>query len=142
MRKEVFIAVLLGGALGLAIAFGVWRANIALKSQGADTSKISITNSSSPTPEAGMLLVTDPEDNSLVKKELTTFKGKAEPKSAIVVTSPIDSASTVSDNSGNWTADIKLESGANQVSVTAVNEAGDEFSTELTITYSTEFKEE
>lgn len=142
MRKEVFIAVLLGGALGLAIAFGVWRANVALKSQGDDNQKISVIGSSSPTPAAGQLLITDPEENSLVSTETVTLKGKSEPRSVIMVTSQVDAVSTVSDNSGNWTTDVKLDAGANEILVTAVNEQGEEFSTQITITYSTEFKEE
>lgn len=142
MRKEVFIAVLLGGALGLAIAFGVWRANVALKSQGDNNQKISVIGSSSPTPAAGQLLITDPEENSLVSTETVTLKGKSEPRSAIMVTTQVDAVSTASDNSGNWTADVKLDAGANEILVTAVNEQGEEFSTQITITYSTEFKEE
>ena len=141
MRKEVFIAVFLGGALGLAIAFGVWRANLALAPQKAETQKIATSNSS-PTPTAGMLIVTEPDDNTLVSTESITLKGKAEPRSAIVITTQADAVSTISEGNGLFSADIKLDSGANVVLVTTVNEQGEEFSTELTITYSTEFKEE
>ena len=142
MRKEVFVAVVLGGILGLAIAFGVWRANVALKSQSSETQKISTTNPETPAPTIGILLITEPDENSLVNTESVTLKGKAEPGSTIIVTTPTDAVTTVADNSGNWIANIKLSAGANGVSVTALNEQGEEFSTQITITYSTEFKEE
>ncbi|MBI3290533.1 hypothetical protein HYZ78_04005 [Candidatus Microgenomates bacterium] len=142
MRKEVIVAVLLGGSLGLAIAFGVWRANLALKPQSTTSEQISATNSSSPTPVAGTLLVTEPEENSLVSTESITVRGKAEPRSTIVVTTPVDAKSVAADNSGNWIAELRLAAGANAVLVTAVSESGEELSTQITVTYSTEFKEE
>lgn len=141
MRKEVLVAIILGGILGLTIAFGVWRANLAL-SPKQETPKVATSDFSSPTPSPGMLLITEPEENSLVGAETITLKGKAQPRSSIVATTTTDSTSTLADNSGSWTADVKLESGANEVMVMAVGEDGEENSVTLTVTYSTEFKEE
>lgn len=141
MRKEVILAILLGSLLGLAIAFGVWRANLALSPQ------LPKTTTSSPAPNKGEevisnLIVTQPEDNELVKTEKITVAGKTTPKLTVVITTPVDEVVVEADQSGNFSADVKLESGANTILVTTVDEGGQTQEQELTVTYSTEFKEE
>ena len=139
MRKEVIIAVALGGALGLVIAFGIWRANLALTPSKATTETSSVSaDIASPSPTLGTLIVNAPEDESLVNTASVTVSGRAEPNSTVVITSPTDEASVLADNQGNFSSSIKLDSGANAILVTAVNDRDEEQSQQLTVTYSTQ----
>lgn len=145
MRKEVLIAILLGGILGLAIAFGVWRVNLALTSNTQTqrlTESESRTSSNEQEQNSKSLIITEPENNALVSLSPITVKGRAEKNSIIIITSPTDEVSAVADAQGNWTGNIKLEAGANAILVMAINENRDEEIEELTVTYSTEFEEE
>lgn len=144
MRKEVLVAILLGAVLGLAIAFGVWRANIALNAvpQTQQLTQSDTTPSNGQETTNGTLIITEPENNTLTASGTVTIKGKAEKNSVIIITSPTDEVSAVADSQGNWSQDIKLEAGANAILVMSINENGQEESEELTVTYSKEFKEE
>ncbi|MBI4057831.1 hypothetical protein HY405_00735 [Candidatus Microgenomates bacterium] len=144
MRKEVLIAIILGAALGLAIAFGVWRANIALspkKTTQETTSTATPTSTPSSTPEFS-LVVTQPEDEALVDTQTITVEGKTLPGATVIITSPADEQIVLAGSDGTFTREIKLESGANTVLITTINENDETVEQQITVTYSTEFKKQ
>ncbi|MBI2405831.1 hypothetical protein HYV21_02155 [Candidatus Microgenomates bacterium] len=139
MRKEVLIAILLGATLGLAIAFGVYRANLALRSTPTTTQA---TPAPTSAPSSSTLTITQPEDEALVDTDSITVEGKTAPNATVVITSPVDEVTALADNSGTFRAEVKLEPGANALLVTSFGEDNNSVEKELTITYSTEFKKE
>ena len=73
MRKEVLLAIIAGGALGLAIAFGVWRLNTNLKPKVEDTAIPSqipetptVTPTPLPNPSEFKVILTKPNNKSVL----------------------------------------------------------------------------
>ena len=79
MRKEIIYAIIAGGLLGVVIAFGIWRANLALK--------VSKTTQDQATPapsaEFGISLV-KPENNQVLTTSTTTLSGATKPGVTVV----------------------------------------------------------
>ena len=146
MKKEVFLAVAIGFGLGLVITFGIWTANKSLKdaqqAQPSPTPEPTSTpiTSVSPTPSSPITLtltVTSPEDESLVNKDTVTVTGKTAAGSSVAIVSETGEQIVTADESGNFTADVELEGGYNNLTITAFNSAGNSNSQTLTITYTT-----
>lgn len=139
MRKEVIAAILLGGALGLAIAFGVWRASTSF----APERKITQTEAPTPTITPTIsLTIASPVDSAVVSEEKITLSGKTVTNATVVVATGEDEAVATADQEGNWEAEVGLVGGANAILVVAFAEDGESTEKEITIVYSTEFKGE
>lgn len=140
MRKEVLIAIIIGFSLGLIITFGIWTANKAIK-QTASKQEKKITQPEqpalTPTPALLGLQIFSPEDNSLVNQEKITVSGKASAAGTIAVLYENGEKIIDSDSSGNFSTEIVLISGENEIIVTAYDEAGNEISKSITVIYST-----
>ncbi|HSX48655.1 MAG TPA: hypothetical protein VLE44_00150 [Candidatus Saccharimonadales bacterium] len=140
MSKEVFFAVLAGGALGLVIAYGAWRTNAAL--QKRDNSAISVTanNPSSAPTENFQIALAKPLDMSVITSGTTTVSGITKAKSFVVITGEdSDDISTASD-SGTFQRDIDLTAGSNQLKAFAFDNDGNEVSAKVTVVYSSSFQ--
>ena len=140
MRKEVLIAIIIGFSLGLVITFGIWTANKAIK-QTAPNQQEESTQAEQPTqiptPASIGLQILSPEDNSLVNQEKIIISGKASLAGTIIILYENGEKIIDSDSSGNFSAEIILISGENEIIVTAYDEAGNEISKSITIIYST-----
>ena len=144
MKKEVLLAIIIGFSLGLAITFGVWKANKALKeaapkqqllpSQVQEKEKIP-----SPTPVSSQLnlLITSPEDNSIINKEKINVSGKTSPKATVVILYGEGEKIIEADENGNFTSEITLVGGANEITVSAYDQDGNEATKTLNLVYST-----
>lgn len=142
MRREVLFAIIIGIGLGAVVAFGIWRANLILAPKvkevmqspktSANPSNITIVNSSN-------LIITQPEDSSVVSTDKVVIKGSATPNSTIVITSDGDEQITVADKDGTFEKEIGLSAGINNVIVTTLDSKNDQSSQKITLVYSTEF---
>lgn len=141
MSKEVFFAVLAGGALGLVIAYGAWRTNAAL--QKKDNSAISVSSSSTPSSsptENFQIALAKPLDMSVITTGTTTVSGITRAKSTVVISGEdSDDISTASD-SGTFSRDIDLTAGSNQLKVFAFDNDGNEVNAKATVVYSSQFQ--
>ncbi|MBI2008595.1 hypothetical protein HYS82_02985 [Candidatus Amesbacteria bacterium] len=146
MKKEVFLAVAIGFGLGLVITFGIWTANKSLKeSQLTRPSPTpeptsTPTSSISPSPSSPVtvtLTVTSPEDESLVTKDTVTITGKTTANASVTIVSELGEQIISADSSGNFTADVELEGGYNNLTITAFDSAGNSNSQTITVTYTT-----
>ncbi|MDP3955226.1 MAG: hypothetical protein Q8Q15_02595 [bacterium] len=143
MRKEVLIAIILGFALGLVITFGVWSANRAMKekdvAENTVEEEVETLPTSSPTPTSATfsLVILSPADESFVDKDKISINGSTEPGAEIAVITENGEAIVVADESGKFDAPIILETGTNEITVTAVNAGGDEVTKTINIVYST-----
>lgn len=140
MRKEVLIAIIIGFSLGLVITFGIWTANKAIK-QTASNQEEETTQAEQPTPIPSPasigLQILSPEDNLLVNQEKINISGKVSVAGTIAILYENGEKIIDSDSSGNFSAEITLVGGENEIIVTAYDEAGNEISKSITVIYST-----
>jgi len=144
MKKEVLLAIIIGFGLGLVITFGVWKANKALKevaqkqelppSQVQEEEKIT---SPTPFPTQLSLVITSPEDNSIINKEKINISGKTSSEATVVITYEEGEKVIQTDENGNFSTEITLVGGANEITVSAYDEDGNEVTKTLNLVYST-----
>lgn len=138
MRKEVLIAIILGAALGLVIAFGIWRANLAL----APREEVQVQVQPTPTPEAFTLVITSPEDNSVVAESEISVEGKTQPGATVVIQYDEGETVLIADENGSFASPVELVAGANTIVVSAFDEEGEGNEKALTVVFSTQFPEQ
>jgi len=139
MRKEVFIAITIGFALGLVITFGIWTASKALKETAPKKEvppQITEEQLPTPTPQA-LLVITSPEDNSISNKEKIEVSGKTSAGTTVVVLYEEGEKIIEANSEGNFTTEITLIEGSNEITVSAYNKEGNEVSKTLSVVYST-----
>lgn len=138
MRKEVIIAIVLGFALGLVITFGIWNANKALKEkeQPPVTEQVTGAPQSTPTVSSFSLAILAPEDESVQNEEKIAVVGTTEAGANVVVISQTGETIVEADNSGKFETEITLESGTNEINITATNEKGEEATKTIYLVYS------
>ncbi|MBI4029180.1 MAG: hypothetical protein HY376_02340 [Candidatus Blackburnbacteria bacterium] len=144
MRKEVLFAIFLGSLVGLAIAFGLMRANKALvPAKQTEASQSPTQNPSSQTEEkvaAGTLLVVKPQNNAVVSTNKINVEGSSAPNSTVVVATNDSEAILQTGKNGEFTGNVELSGGPNEIKVTSFDMSGNESSTTLTVVYSTELQ--
>src|SRR6185369_9843934 len=84
MRKEVVFAVILGGLLGLVIAYGAWRANVALSSKTGSKSEEKAGPTSLPLSELKIALA-KPIEQEVITDSPVTISGITSPNANILV---------------------------------------------------------
>lgn len=139
MRKEVFIAILIGLILGGAVAFGIWRANLALVKEEVQTEQSAIPSPQEQTLSS--LIITQPENNTVVSEDKVTVKGAATPNANIVFLTIEDEIITQATREGTFEQEVELIGGANEIIVIAYDDQGNESRSSVVVVYSTEFTE-
>lgn len=139
MPKEVIAAIVVGGVLGILIAFGIWRAQDTLVNNRQDNqTQTSPTPAPSPT-ELG-LTITSPEDEMVVETSKITVSGKTISLATVVITSSAGETIIDANSDGSFSAEIELNAGVNTIVVLAISEDGEAIEKELTVVYSTELQ--
>ncbi len=140
MRKEVVFALIAGSLLGLVIAFGIWRANIALNGNKSGQKAVS---SPAPTPSIQFgITLAKPEDLDVVIVSPQTFSGITKPNAWVVISTDVNDYFVQAGSDGTFNQDIKLATGVNQIALTAFSETGETATTKLVLVYSPEFAKE
>lgn len=124
----------MGGVLGLAIAFGVWRANQAF----TPTPQYQTQTSPPSTPQTLSLIVTSPEDEAVADKEKIIVSGKTQAGANVIIATEKDEAVTTADAQGNFSAEIALVEGGNDIVITAIMDDGESVEKRITVVFSTE----
>ena len=143
MKKEVLIAIIIGFGLGLVITFGIWSANKALKQstqqQSDQSSQIENQTTPTPTPTAEILSlnISSPQDNSIVDKDTLTIKGATLPRSVVVILFDKGEKILETDSDGQFSTDISLTGGENEITIKAYDKNGNDTEKKLTVVYST-----
>jgi len=137
MKKELFLAILIGLLVGLVIVFGVYRTKIIFTPKNTGT-----TLESSPSPEASAdiisnLVIHSPLNESIQETEDVTIAGSTNNKEFVVILINENEYITTSDESGNFSISAKLESGSNIIQINSINEDGKITTEELTVIYTT-----
>ena len=135
MRKEVLFAILAGATLGLIIAFGVWRANIALSPKNPGQSQATPT----PKPEFAISLAS-PSDLDVFSENPVSLSGITKANAFVAVSTEEEDYLTQADTKGSFEVSVELIGGVNQIVITAFDEKGSEVTQKLLLVYSSEFR--
>ena len=145
MRKEIFYAIFAGGILGLIIAFGVWRTNIALKPTSVNqNSNDKIVTS--PTPGSGTnnadsgITIASPSNDDVVTENPVRISGITKANTFVTISAPEQDYILKSEKDGSFQSDIELSGGLNQILVTSFDDDGTMHTESLSLVFSTEFK--
>jgi len=143
MKKEILIAIAIGFILGLVITFGIWTANKSLQ-QNNKTQKTEVgenqpivTETSSTEDGQIPLTISSPEDNSLVDQEKIEIVGKTKAGATIVILYEKGEEVFQADEQGEFSQEITLVGGANEIKITVFDTEGNEANQSLNLVYST-----
>ncbi|MBX4205847.1 hypothetical protein KW795_01480 [Candidatus Microgenomates bacterium] len=139
MRKEVIFAILSGSALGLIIAFGVWRANQAIKSNIKQNSQEEQKVVSDTKINQFDLTIASPETNSITTSSKVTIQGITKPNTYIVASTESTDKIVKVDNTGSFSVEVPLSGGINPIKVTSLDPANGSAKKSLNVIYSSEF---
>jgi hypothetical protein len=135
MKKEVFVAIFLGLALGLIVSYGIYTARKSLK----DTQN-QITVTPEPTPSSGVhnsLTLISPEDESIQAVKEVKITGTTDPESLVIIFVNDKENISSADSSGNFSLQTDLNQGANTIVVRTIDEDGNVAEEERTVIFTT-----
>jgi hypothetical protein len=139
MKKEVFIAILAGLAIGLIITVGIFTANRSLEQQKTKNSPATPTPISSFAPDSAnkSLNLTSHENFDLVDKPEITLSGIAWPNAVIALMAENRNVFTTADTEGIFTFTFNLIKGYNEITLIASDPTSQPVTHNLVLTYST-----
>lgn len=136
MKKEVVFAILAGGALGLVIAFGVWRANSALKPANTNNQTVVQT----PSPQGNVeLSIIKPENLVVVTTASVEVTGSTIPNALVAISAEEKDYVVVADNKGSFSQTVSLTGGLNEIKVFSFDVNDGVRQKDLLVVYSSEF---
>lgn len=139
MKKEVIIVVFLGIIIGAIVMYGIYTARTAItKQQSSPTQELTQISEPTATPTLShKLIITEPLDETITDQENIAITGKTSPNAILTIIGSENEYLLTADRDGNFSTQISLSGGANQITVSAFNENGDKDETTLTLVYST-----
>ncbi len=137
MRKEILFAIFAGVTFGLIIAFGVWRANIALKPDGTKTTAPEDTSRTAQTDFR--ITIAKPQDYQVITTSPAVITGITKSNVWVIISAEEEDYVVKTDESGEFEIKVDVIGGVNEVIITAFNTDGVEAQEKLTLIYSSEF---
>jgi hypothetical protein len=138
MKKELFLAILIGLVVGLVIVFGVYRTRTVFTPKNDNPI---LTESPSPEASADILsnlVIHSPLNESIQNKEEVTIAGSTNNNEFVVIMINEEEFVTTSDESGNFSISAILEPGSNIIEINSITEDGKITTEELTVIYTTQ----
>jgi hypothetical protein len=143
MRKEVLVAILIGFGIGLVVTLGIFTARRALKSGGQTEQQPQ--PSFSPTPQVekeqtgveNKIAVTSPNNGAVETTEKITLTGTTTPGSTVTIWGGETDIIVAGDEKGQFSAEITLAGGDNEIKITSFSPTGETAETVVTVVYST-----
>lgn len=136
MRKEILFAIFAGAIFGLIIAFGVWRANIALK---PSTSTTTTTESpETPTAEFG-ITIAKPLNTQVLTEGTTLVSGITKANAWVTISAEDEDYVVEADEEGSFEQEIDLVGGVNEIIVTVFGEEDASVEERIIVVFSSEF---
>jgi hypothetical protein len=136
MKKEVFIAVVIGLVLGLFITYGLYTARQALIQPPA-ISTIPGIDETQPAQDTSSLIITSPTDETVTTEKEITVVGSTLAKSFLIIFVNDTETITTADETGNFSVNVQLDPGGNIISVHSLDENGRESIAERAVVYLT-----
>lgn len=139
MHKEILIAIILGSAIGLIAAFGIWRANETLTSKPDDTTETQVNkipNGVALTQNFEVTLAKI-EDRDVATTSPYTIEGITLPKTFVAFSGDSKDYVVLSNDKGAFTEQVELSGGLNAVKIAAFY-GNDSKEKEVLVAYSSE----
>lgn len=134
MRKEVILSILIGVSLGLIITYGFY---LSYSTKQSKTTSTELVNTEiTPSPEASnpnQLMLSSPEDEIIYQEKKIRVAGTTLANSFVIIFVGNQENITQSDQSGNFSIEVALESGSNIITVCAIDEDGQTSKIERTV---------
>lgn len=148
MKKELFLAIIIGVVLGFSITGFFWlkkegRLNSLLSRKTPQTEKSEEEPSPTPTlttqenKKELFLEIAEPENEAVVNQEELTIKGKTVADGTVIIIWEEGEDILVANESGEFSTEITLAGGENEIEISAYDDEGNQVTKVLTITYST-----
>lgn len=133
MRKEVVVAIALGGILGLIIAYGIWKANFALTPPK--------NGKASPTPAATQsstlgLTIAKPENQEVETASPISVTGVTQAGASVVISGESEDYFLKADSAGGFETKVALVGGVNIIKIFSFDETGASISKKVLVIYS------
>lgn len=139
MRKEVFVAIIIGGFLGLTVAFGIWKANSSFSAskqvQSTSTAAPLASSFASPVPTADKnLTLTSPNQYEVFTQSAIKIAGLTKANSYVVIQGNKNTV-TRADSSGSFSLDFELEEGINAILIKSFEQDYTAHEQSITVVY-------
>lgn len=139
MRKEVFVAIILGFIVGITIAFGVYNANQSLKKAKTVPSPLTTNETVTPSTKPKVtLVISEPEDNLVFRENEATVSGQTAPQATVAIMSEEDNELVLADEQGVFSTKVGLITGANEIKVVSLDSNGNKEEKSINVVYSTQ----
>lgn len=122
MRKEVIFAIILGLILGGVIIYGINLANNSVNH--VDNNTDTITSPTATVTPSPTLKITSPQNHQVLFENTTTLVGKTKPLAYVSLISEENEVIIQADEDGNFSQEIDLVGGDNQINISAANNEG------------------
>jgi hypothetical protein len=132
MKKEAIFAIIIGIIVGLGITFAIYR----LKTKTSSTIKEVDEQINQK------LLITSPQDESILSSTSLRISGTAEPNEMIVIFVNDEEYITQADSIGAFAQDVKLDMGGNIIQYTAISTDGKQTTLTQNVVVSTDSLDE
>lgn len=140
MRKEVVFAIIAGSLLGLVIAFGIWRANLALKAMPVEQKETNQNSNNTNTISQFGLTIASPENQSISTSSSIEISGITRPNTFVVATTEKKDHISKSDEKGAFKVEVDLSGGINLIKLTSLDPKNGSAEQRISLIYSSEFK--
>jgi hypothetical protein len=135
MKREVLFAIIVGFSLGLVITFGIYRAQKSIQNATQDNNEEQETEVEIASDH--VLTITQPNDGEIVDTDILSVSGVTTAGSLVSVVTNDDQVAVEADEFGNFSAQVEVSAGANEVIVSSFDKAGNQISKTLTVVFST-----
>lgn len=139
MRKEILLAIISGLVFGLLIAFGVWRINTTLNKTKEISQKEVSGDHNGQVAELKLTLI-KPNDLDVLTDSPFEISGATKSNIWIAISAEEEDYVFKSNEKGEFTQEVDLVGGTNQVLISAFDQDGSRVSESLILVYSTEFE--
>jgi hypothetical protein len=139
MRKEVIFAIISGILFGLVIAFGVLRANSAIKTSNEEIATEKLPEKNLEIIKDVSVTITKPENHTVVETETVSIEGISSPNSRLLISDTTDDYLLLTNANGFFEQEIELDPSINYISIAVFDEKKDTQQLLLELVYSSEF---
>ena len=140
MRKEFLIAIISGVAIGLIVAFGIWRANTAFKPENSVSSEKLSSENKESNPEITQLAVIRPEKDDVITVSPVKVSGITKPQTTLLISGESKDYILKSNEDGSFEQEVELVGGVNEI-LLATDDVNFKETKSLRVIFSTEFGE-
>lgn len=147
MRKEIVIAIVAGILIGLLVAFGSWRANMAMKDKSdiniaqvaSDSGNLDTTSKNEITSTDFSITFSNVDNYDVLTETPFNITGITKPNSLVAVSGESEDFIIKASADGTFNQDVSLVNGINQIVLSSYTPQGEHLSKNLTVVYSSDF---